>query len=71
MEVTVTDKELVMVDLASKATRLNRHYLYRLAAQNKIPHYRAGKAVRFCIPELLEWMKNQAQQKTSNGGFEP
>ena len=67
----MTNTELVMVDLASKATGLNRHYLYRLAAQNKIPHYRAGKAVRFCIPELLEWMKTQAQQKASNGEFEP
>ena len=63
------DTSLVMVDVASKATGLNRHYLYRLAAQNKVPHYRAGKAVRFCIPELLEWMKNQAQQKVGNGEF--
>ncbi len=63
------DTSLVMVDVASKATGLNRHYLYRLAAQNKVPHYRAGKAVRFCIPELLEWMKNQAQTKAGNGEF--
>ncbi len=67
----MTDTELVMVDLASKATGLNRHYLYRLAAQNKVPHYRAGKAVRFSVPELLEWMKNQAQHKPSNGEFAP
>ncbi len=63
----MTDTPLVTVGLASKATGLNRHYLYRLAARNKVPHYRAGKAVRFCIPEVLEWMKNQAQQKASNG----
>ena len=61
----MTNKELVMVDLASKATGLNRHYLYRLAAQNKVPHYRAGKAVRFCIPEVLEWMRNNAEVKTN------
>ena len=65
----MTDTDLVMVDLASKATGLNRYYLYRLAAQNKVPHYRAGKAVRFSIPELLEWMKIQAQQKAGNGEF--
>ena len=67
----MTNTELVMVDEASKATGLNRHYLYRLAARNKVPHYRAGKAVRFCIPEVLAWMRDQAQQKASNGEFAP
>ena len=61
----MTDTPLVPVGLASKATGLNRHYLYRLAAQNKVPHYRAGKAVRFSIPELLEWMRNNAEVKTN------
>ncbi len=59
------NRELVMVGLASKATGLNRYYLYRLAAQKKIPHYRAGKAVRFSVPELLEWMRNNAEVKTN------
>ena len=67
----MTDTELVMVDLASKATGLNRYYLYRLAAQKKIPHYRAGKAVRFSIPELLAWMKNNVNVKADGGNFEP
>ena len=61
----MTDTELVMVDLASKATGLNRYFLYRLAAQNKLPHYRAGKAVRFSIPELLAWMRNNVEAKAN------
>ena len=57
------DTQLVKAELAAKATGLNRYFLYRLAAQGRIPCYRAGRALRFSIPELLEWMKCQ----THNG----
>ena len=63
----MTEVELVRVELAAKATGLNRYYLYRLAASGKVPHYRAGKALRFSVPELLAWMKAQAQQVKGNG----
>lgn len=62
------DTPLVNVGLASKATGLNRYFLYRLAAQKKLPHYRAGKAVRFSIPELLAWMRTNVEAKTNGSG---
>ena len=52
---------LVKVSFAAKATGLNKYFLYRLANAGKIPCYRAGRAIRFSIPELLEWMKTQHQ----------
>ena len=54
--------ELVKIDVASKATGLSRNYLYRLSAAGKIPYFKAGKALRFDIVELKEWMREQAIQ---------
>jgi len=54
--------ELVKIDVASKAIGLSRNYLYRLSAEGKIPYFKAGKALRFDIAELKEWMREQAIQ---------
>ncbi len=62
----MTETQLVKADLAARATGLNKFFLYRLAAERQIPCYRLRKAVRFSIPELLEWMKQQAIQKASS-----
>ncbi len=59
----MTATELVKAELAAKATGLNKYFIYRLAAEGQIPSYRAGRAIRFSIPELMAWMKSQAQQK--------
>ncbi len=59
----MTDHQLVMADLAAKATGLDKYYIYRLAATGQIPHFRSGRAVRFSIPELLEWMRDNANVK--------
>jgi len=61
----MTDTKLVMADLAAKATGLDKYYIYRLAATGQIPHFRSGRAVRFSIPELLEWMKKNAEAKAN------
>ena len=52
--------ELVKVEDAAHSIGLNKHFLYKLAAAGKIPCYRAGRALRFSIPELLEWMRRDA-----------
>ncbi len=56
----MTATELVKAELAAKATGLNKYFIYRLAAEGQIPCYRAGRAIRFSIPELMEWMKTQS-----------
>ena len=61
----VPPAQLVMADLAAKAIGLDKFYLYRLAATGQIPHFRSGRAVRFSIPELLEWMRDNANVKAS------
>ncbi len=64
----MTETQLVKADLAAMATGLNKFFLYRLAAERQIPCYRLGKAVRFSIPELLEWMKKNAEAKANDNG---
>lgn len=55
--------ELTAAGLAAKALGLDRHTLYRLASRHLIPHYRAGRALRFDVEELRGWMRQQAQRE--------
>ncbi len=55
-----SDTELVKAGKAAKALGLNAYFIYKLASRGQIPCYRAGRALRFSIPELREWMKSQA-----------
>lgn len=62
--------ELVKAESAAKATGLNRYFLYKAAAKRLLPHYRMGRAIRFSIPEVLDWMRCEANRKgvgTSDG----
>ena len=65
----MTDTELVNAELAARAAGVNKFSLYRAAAEGRVPCYRLGRAVRFSIRELLEWMRSQAQPraKTNEG----
>ena len=64
----MTDTELVKAELAARAIGLDRYFLYRLAARGLVHCYRAGRAVRFSIPELLMWMKEQGKAKADGNG---
>ncbi len=63
-----TAEELVTAELTARATGLNRYFLYRLASRGQIPCYRAGRAIRFSIPEVLTWMKDQATATAKANG---
>jgi excisionase family DNA binding protein len=63
----MSQAELVKVGDAARSIGLNKHYLYKLAAAGKVPCYRAGRALRFCIPELLEWMRREAGDRKGVG----
>ena len=53
--------QLEKVDAAAKATGLNRFTLYKLAKRGILPHYKAGRAIRFDVEEVKNWMREQAQ----------
>ena len=54
------DSGLVKAEVAAQAVGLNKFFLYRLAKEGRVPVYRAGKAVRFNVSEILAWMRTQA-----------
>jgi len=56
------EEQLEKVDAAAKATGLNRFTLYKLAKRGLLPHYKAGRAIRFNVKEIKHWMREQAQQ---------
>ena len=57
----MSEIQLVKADRAAQATGLNKFFIYRLGAQGQIPRYKAGRAVRFSIPEILVWMRTQGE----------
>jgi excisionase family DNA binding protein len=51
---------LVSIDEAASAIGLSKSKLYKSAKAGKAPHYRCGRAVRFDVEELRQWMRQQA-----------
>ena len=64
----MASEELDKIDSVVRVTKLNRYFIYREAAAGRIPCYRAGKAVRFNIPEVLAWMRQQQLMRTNGHG---
>ncbi|MCA9420454.1 MAG: excisionase family DNA-binding protein [Nitrospira sp.] len=58
IESLVPNEPLLTIKDLSSAVNLSKWYLYRAAAKG-MPHYRAGRALRFRLSEIMEWMKTQ------------
>lgn len=43
---------------AAELLRVGRNKLYELVSENKIPHRRLGRAIRFSRAALLAWLAN-------------
>jgi excisionase family DNA binding protein len=56
--------ELVKVQQAAQAVGIKPSTLYRAIkrSEERAPFYRLGRAVRFDIEELRQWMRDQAKQ---------
>lgn len=46
----------VTADQAARLLRISRFTLYYWASGRKIPHYRVGRRVMFCLKDLKVWM---------------
>lgn len=57
---------LVSVDVAAEALGIGRQFLYRAVASRGAPHYRAGRALRFDVEELREWMRKEATARVTD-----
>jgi excisionase family DNA binding protein len=55
-------KNLEKAKCAARAVGLTPSTLYRAAERGEVPCYRLGRAVRFDVEELRQWMRDQAKQ---------
>ncbi len=66
LEHDVTDGVLSVEDAAS-LLHVGRNTIYGLVAQNKIPHRRLGKAIRFSRVALMAWLASWSLQGAKEG----
>lgn len=52
-------KPILDIEEAAWFTGYSREYLYQLAFNRRIPHYKCGKMLRFKKSELEEWMTSE------------
>ena len=57
---------LVDARQAAKALGVSPFTLYRYAKQHRLPAYRCGKALRFDVDEVRDWMRQKAAQEVVN-----
>ena len=48
---------LTATEVAAQFQGIKRHRLYELAKRGLIPSVRLGRALRFPLPQLLEWVE--------------
>lgn len=51
-------KEYLTIDECASFTGIKKSQLYKLTSQNKIPHFKLGKSLRFNVQEILYWIKS-------------
>jgi excisionase family DNA binding protein len=57
------EKRLLSIVEAAEWLGLSQSYLYKLVEADAIPHIRFGRAIRFDIKELEEWLKEDTEDQ--------
>ena len=57
------EKRLLSIVEAAEWLGLSQSYLYKLVESDQIPHIRFGRAIRFDIKELEEWLKEDSEDQ--------
>ena len=57
------EKRLLSIIEAAEWLGLSQSYLYKLVESEQIPHIRFGRAIRFDIKELEEWLKEDTEDQ--------
>jgi excisionase family DNA binding protein len=58
---------VMSVEDAAALLHVGRNTIYGLVAQNKIPHRRLGKAIRFSRVALMAWLASWSVQGAKEG----
>jgi excisionase family DNA binding protein len=58
---TLTKESLMLINVneLSHIFSISTSMVYKLVEENRIPHYRLGKAVRFSLCEIRNWLESQ------------
>ena len=62
----VSPVTLVKIGVIEDRYNISKSKLYRAVEEDKLPHYRCGRALRFNPEEVLAWMRQQTQGIKSN-----
>lgn len=57
------EKRLLSIIEAAEWLGLSQSYLYKLVEADAIPNIRFGRAIRFDIKELEEWLKEDTEDQ--------
>ncbi|MBI4553519.1 MAG: helix-turn-helix domain-containing protein [Candidatus Latescibacteria bacterium] len=57
--------EFLTIDDVCAWLKLKRHYLYKLTSQQRIPHVKIGRHVRFRRTDLEAWLADQRTEAVS------
>jgi len=58
-------QNLVTVAGIAQALAVSRSMIYKWVEEGIIPHYRFGKAIRFDVSEIKEWLKTKSVRSAS------
>lgn len=56
------DQELLTIDELAKRLKIRKSWIYsrtRIKGPGAVPHLKIGKYLRFCLEEVLAWLKDQ------------
>lgn len=56
MAETNQNMDILSVDEAAEYLKFSKHYLYKLAKENKIPHIDYGRHILFRRIDLVNWL---------------
>lgn len=59
MALELVDAETIAQHLGVSSAWVKRHTRTSVAGENTIPHIRLGKAIRFSLPAVMEWVNRQ------------
>lgn len=49
--------EILNADEMAQYLDLSKQTIYKLIKEESMPHYRAGKSIRFNLEEVLKWLE--------------
>ena len=63
-------RQLVTIGQLAETLNVSRNWLYQKVERNEIPHFRLGRAIRFDLPNIEEWLLTNCVAGPDQSGTE-